>query len=237
MQDFLSVVIPAFNEQENIKRIPKELLPVLNRMPVKYEVIIVDDGSSDMTAEEAAKIMKRFKHARLVRHKKNMGLAEATRTGIKNINGNIAVFLDSDFTFHPREIPKLYAKYKDTGCDCVVGSHFSTKGSTDVQFHRLMLSRSVNKIYGILLGRKISTISSIFRLYKTKPLKKLKLESKGFDICAEILVKLIQDKNTIEEVPVRLTTRIYGESKLNNKKEFVNHVRMLGKLAKWRTRG
>lgn len=163
-----------------------------------------------------------------------MGLAEGTRTGIRHLKGNIAVFLDSDFTFHPREILKLYSKYKETGCDCVVGSHFSSGGKTDVLFHRLVLSKGVNKLYGVLLGKNISAISSIFRLYRASELKKLRLKSKGFDICAEILVKLLQQKKHIEEVPVRLTTRIYGESKLDNKKEFVNHVKMLTKLAAWK---
>ena len=109
-KDFMSVVIPAFNEQENIKRIPKELLPVLNKMIIKYEVIIIDDGSKDDTAKEVQKIIRKYRNVRIVSHRKNMGLAEATRTSIKHLKGNIAVFLDSDFTFHPREIPKLYAK-------------------------------------------------------------------------------------------------------------------------------
>ena len=233
-RDFMSVVIPAFNEQENIKRIPKELLPVLNKMSVNYEVIIVDDGSRDDTAKEAQKIIRKHRNVRMVSHKKNMGLAEATRTGIKHMKGGVAVFLDSDFTFHPREIPKLYAKYKETGCDCVVGAHFSSKGSTDVVFYRMILSKGVNTLYSTLLGQKISTISSIFRLYKTSELKKLKLKSNGFDICAEILVKMLQKKKRIEEVPVKLTTRIYGESKLNNRKEFINHIKMLSKVSGWK---
>ena len=237
MTDFLSVVIPAYNEQENIRRIPGELVPVLNKMKIKYEIIVVDDGSVDGTVFETGRIAKCYRSIRLVKHGKNMGLAQATRTGIKNIRGNIAVFLDSDFTFHPREIPKLYAKYVETGADCVVGSHFSSQGKTEVQAHRLFLSKSVNKLYSILLGKKISTISSIFRLYKTRELKKLKLNSKGFDICAEILVKMIFNGCRIEEVPVKLTTRIYGESKLDNKKEIVNHIRMLSRVAKWKVVG
>ena len=235
-KDVMSVVIPAFNEQENIKRIPTELLPVLGKMNVKYEVLVVDDGSKDDTAKETRKIIQKHRNVRLVSHTKNMGLAEATRTGIKNANGNIIVFLDSDFTFHPREIPKLYAKYKSNNCDCVVGSHFSPQGSTDMIFYRMILSKGVNIMYSTLLGKKISTISSISRLYRTSELKKLKLESKGFDICAEILVKMLRNKNHIEEVPVKLTTRIYGESKLDNKKEFINHMKLLSKLALWRIR-
>ncbi len=233
-RDFISVVIPAYNEEDNIKRIPKELLTVLDRMPIKYEVIIIDDGSTDKTYHETSIIAKKCKNIRIVKHKENIGLAEATRTGIKNVKGNITVFLDSDFTFHPREIPSLYKKYTETNCDCVVGSHFSPKGNTDVVFHRLILSRGVNKLYSMLLGKKISTISSIFRLYKSKELKKLKLNSKSFDVCAEILVKMVNNKCHIEEVPVKLTTRIYGESKLDNKKEFINHVKMLSKIAKWK---
>ncbi|HLC77319.1 MAG TPA: glycosyltransferase family 2 protein [archaeon] len=237
MKDFMSVVIPAYNEEQNIKRIQDELMPVMKSMPLTYEIIVVDDGSTDNTYNEALKISKTNKKVRIVRHKRNMGLAAATRTGIKSSRGNISVFLDSDFTFHPSEMPKLYKKYKETGCDCVVGSHFGPSGDPDLLFHRLVLSKGVNKLYSTFLGKKISTISSIFRLYKTAEIKKLKLNSKGFDICAEILVRMIQNKCHIEEVPVRLTTRIYGESKLNNRKEFVNHIKMLSKVASWKIKG
>ncbi len=236
-KDFISVVIPAYNEEYNIRRVPRELLPVLTKLPVKYEVIIIDDGSTDKTYDEAVKISKKYRNVKVVRHSKNMGLAGGTRTGIKHVKGNLTVFLDSDFTFHPLEIPKLYKRYVETNCDCVVGSHFSSKGGTDVLLHRLILSKGVNKLYSTLLGKKISTISSIFRLYRTRELKKLRLTGTGFSICAEILVKMIKNKKRIEEVPVRLTTRIYGESKLNNRKEFINHVRMLSKIVSWKIKG
>lgn len=232
-EDFMSVVIPAFNEEENIRRIPSELLPILDGMGIGYEVIIIDDGSRDSTSEEVDKISKLHKGVRLVRHEENMGLAEATRTGIKHARGNITVFLDADFTFHPQDIPKLYAKYRETHCDCVVGSHFISKGSTEVELHRLILSRTLNFLYSLLLGKKVSTISSIFRLYKTEALKKLNLTSKGFSICAEILVNMLRDARHIEEVPVKLTTRIYGNSKINARKEFMNHMRMLLRIFAW----
>ncbi len=229
--DKMSVVVPAYNEAQNIRRIPGELIPVMKKLGIKYEIIIIDDGSRDGTLAEARKIAARYKTVRVVKHPRNLGLAEGLRTGIKHMRGNVAVFLDSDFTFHPREIPKLYRKYRETKCDCVIGSHF--RGSTDVAFHRLFLSRGVNKLYSLLLRKNISTVSSMFRLYRTEELKKLKLTSTGFSISAEILVKMLQNKCRIEEVPVKLTTRIYGVSKINNRKEFVNHVKMLSKIARW----
>jgi dolichol-phosphate mannosyltransferase len=231
--DFLTVVIPACNEEDNIKRIEKELLPVMNAMKIKKELLIIDDGSTDGTADEARKLMKKHDFIRMVQHEGNRGLGAATMTAINNANGNIMIFLDADFTFHPSEMPKLYKRFKETNCDCVVGAHFGG-GSNTLSPKRYMLSKGVNTLYQVMLGKRMTTTSSIFRLYRTEQLRQLKLSSKAFSICAEILFKLVLDKRKIEEVPVTLTTRIYGESKIRNARETKNHLKMLASVGLWR---
>lgn len=232
--EFLTVAIPACNEQDNIKRIEKELMPVLEKL-MKYEILIVDDGSTDSTAQEVRKLQRRYKSVRLVSHGRNLGLGCATRTAIRHACGNIMIFLDADFTFHPREIPKLLERYRKGDVDCVAGSQFGEGGNT-LPAKRLVLSKGVNVLYQLLLGKKLTSTSSIFRLYKTDQLRQLRLSGEQFSICAEILFKLMLDKRRVEEVPVLLTTRIYGESKIRNARETKNHLTLLSRIALWRFR-
>ena len=231
----LSVIIPCFNEEDNVKRFDKELMPVLESLKVPFEVVLVDDGSRDGTLKEARLLAKRDKRFKVVVHPQNLGLGAGLKTGIANASGELAVALDSDLTFHPKEIPRLLERFNAGDVDCVIGSHFKSGGKLEkVPFYRVFLSKGVNILYCILLGRKISTVSAIFRLYRTEQLKELDLRSNKFDICAEILFKLIKNKRRIAEVPVTLTTRIHGVSKLNNFQEAKNHLKLLFRILLWR---
>jgi len=228
----ITVFIPAFNEELNIKRIPSELLPFLKE---EYEVLIVDDGSSDHTVSEVRKLQKKHKGIRLVKHKGNKGLGMAVRTGIQEAKGELFIPLDCDFTFHPKQIPRMLRFFREKNADCVIGSPFlRKKDRTEILSHRLWLSQGVNKVYQILLGKKITEISGIFRIYRTKDLKEMTIESRGYDINAEILFKLIQKKKRVYETYASLTKRKFGESKLNFWKEAKNHIKMLCKITAWK---
>lgn len=231
----ISIVIPAYNEEKNIPRIDTELAPVLDSLKKPYEIIIINDGSRDKTAEEVLRLKN--KHARLVNHEKNRGLGSAVRTGIENANGRIIVAYEADFTWAPHYIKELLQIQSKTNADCVIGSHFHKKGKLEGRSKfvpRIFMSKVVNKIYQIILGEKIYSMSSLFRVYKAEPLKELKLESTGFTINAEILVKLVLNKRKIVEVPVILTKRIYGKSSINVPKAVINHLEIIFKTIKWR---
>ncbi len=231
----ISIIIPAYNEQENIPRIEEELIPVMDNLGCDYELVIVNDGSHDGTEEEIFKLKSKFDNINLVRHNRNKGLGCAVRTGIEHIQGELVITIDADFTFHPRDIPRLLEKYGGTKADCVIGSHLHPDGNVDgVITYRLWLSRVVNRIYALLMGGRISSYSSIFRLYKAGELKKLDLKSTGFNINAEILFKLLQNGGRVVEVPVALTTRKYGTSKLRTGREIKNHLILLSKILLWK---
>lgn len=230
----LSIIIPACNEEENIPRIEKELIPALKEMKTKYEIVVVDDGSTDRTAERVIALQKRQKEITLIKHGVNKGLGAALITGINSVSGDETIMLDSDFTFHPRDIPKLMAAYRRYDADCVIGSPYTAGGRLEVPFFRRILSKGINFLYSLVFGRKIKSFSSIFRLYKTKHLKGMKLKSRGFTICAEILFRLLQKKRSVIEVPVTLATRIYGRSKINVRKEIKNNISFLLKTFFWK---
>ena len=227
--------MPAYNEEENIPRIKKELIDVVSPYLKSYEILVIDDGSSDNTVDEVKKLQKRHKQIRLVKHSKNKGLGEALKTGIREAKGKYMIMLDSDFTLHPRQIKSLVEKREKTGADCVSGSPYLRKdGIKDFKIHRKILSKGINTIYRILLGKKISSLTPIFRLYKTSQLREIDLQSPDYISCAEILIKLILRKKKIVEVPVVLTVRELGESKIRFLREIKNHIFLIMKLFRYR---
>jgi dolichol-phosphate mannosyltransferase len=236
----LSVILPCYNEQENIKWIPSELIKELDKLKIDYEIIAVNDGSIDNTYKELIEIQKKFPVIKIVNHGKNMGLASAIKTGIDNVTGRLTVTLDADFTFHPRQIKNLLERFKQEDVDVVIGSPGLKMGySDDIPKYRIMLSKGGGLLYKMVLGKKINAVTPIFRLYRTEYLKEIELNPVpspmgGFGINAEILAKLLIKNRRVVEIPAELTTRQYGESKINNSKEIVRQLILLTKIIWWR---
>jgi len=231
----LSIIIPAYNEQGNIPRIDTELTPVLDSLNQSYEILIINDGSNDKTEQEARELKN--KNVILINHPKNRGLGYAVRTGIKQAKGDKIITYEADFTWAPHYITQLLETQEKEDADCVIGSHFHKQGKLEGHSNftpRIFMSKTVNKMYQLLLGKKIYSTSSLFRAYKSRHLKKLNLTSNGFSINAEILAKLALNKKKITEVPVILTKRIYGKSKISIPKAVLNHLSILSKTFYWR---
>lgn len=228
----LSVIIPCFNEEENVRRFAPELLPVLDGLAIESEVVLVDDGSVDGTAREIKNI--RDPRIRLVAHEKNQGLSAAMRTGIAAATGDLIVFLDSDLTFHPKLIPQLISAFEAGHVDFVIGSPKLGGYGKDIPAYRLFVSKVANWVYALLLGKPVTSINQILRLYKTPQLKELHLTSRGYEINAEILFKLVFKGRTFVEVPAELTARQFGVSKLNYMREFRRHAVLLLKIIWWK---
>lgn len=230
----LSIIIPCYNEEENLCSYTKELFPHLDKLKTKYEIILVNDGSKDKTLAMMKKLKKDNNKIKIVSYSPNGGLGYAIKNGIKAANGDLTVTLDSDLTFHPSLIPNLLERYKKGDVDCVIGSPTLAGYDKSVPFYRIVLSKGANMLYWIILGKKITAVSPIFRLYKTNKIKNLELESNKFEINSEILFKLLKNKCKIVEIPATLTTRKYGVSKLNSKKEIINHLKLMGKMLIWK---
>ncbi len=167
----------------------------------------------------------------MIRHPSNQGLGAAIRTGFAAARGDAILTLDSDLTFHPDQIPLLLSAYPDA--DAVFGSPLKGK-MTDVPLIRRILSHGVNLIYRALLGQRLTSVSSVFRLYRKEALIGLGLRSTSFDINAEIAAKLVFSGARIVEVGTVLTVRERGVSKIRIGREIGNHLRMFAKIISWR---
>ncbi|MFA5129314.1 MAG: glycosyltransferase [Patescibacteria group bacterium] len=227
----ISIVFPAFNEAENLKRFPAGVFTVFERLGEPYEVIVVDDGSTDETAAVAETLGSR---ARLVRHPRNLGLGAAVRTGIAASTGDLVATLDTDLTFAPSLVASMLERYRKGDVDVVSGSPKLAGYGKDIPTYRILVSKASTLVYSILLGRWITSVSPICRLYQRSDIIDLPLQATGFDINAEILFHLIRNKKRVAEIPAELTTRIHGESKLDYPKEMKRHFRLVKRMLAWR---
>ncbi len=229
----LTIVVPAWNEADNLRRYPSELLPVLEALQMPYEVVIVDDGSTDDTRRIAEAMGPAV---RVVSHDHNRGLGAAIRTGFAAARGELVVTLDADLTFSPVLIGQLLERFQRGDVDVVTGSPKLAGYGEDIPSYRIVISRLATLVYSTILGTWVTAVSPIFRLYRRDDLRELDLRSVGFDINAEILFALLKKGKRLAEIPAPLTQRIHGQSRLNYRKEIVRHLRLSARMAAWRLR-
>jgi dolichol-phosphate mannosyltransferase len=227
----LTIVVPAWNEADNLRRYSSELLPVLERLQMPYEVVIVDDGSTDDTRRIAEAMGPAV---RVVSHEQNRGLGAAIRTGFAAARGELVVTLDADLTFSPLLIGQLLERFQRGDVDVVTGSPKLAGYGEDIPSYRIVISRVATLVYSTILGTWVTAVSPIFRLYRRDDLNELDLKSVGFDINAEILFALLKKGKRLAEIPAPLTQRIHGQSRLNYRKEIVRHLRLSARMAAWR---
>lgn len=199
--DFLvSIIIPAYNEEKAIasliKRV-KELYP-------SFELMVIDDGSTDATAKVAAEA-----GVRVIRHPYNMGNGAAIKTGIRNAQGDIVVMLDGDGQHRPEDIAKLLAEFPRY--DAVIGARDKNSASSKP---RRWANRLYNMMASYISGRKIEDLTSGFRAFKRGVIKKyLYLLPNGFSYPATSLLALIKGGHSIHFIEITTDKRV-GKSKI-----------------------
>ncbi len=214
----ISVVIPTYNEKENIKR----LIPAIFKQVRNAEVIVVDDNSPDGTADEVRKLSENFR-VRLISRRTKLGLGSAYKTGFKVAKGSIVFQMDADFSHDPKFLRKFIAKISN-GCDVVIGSRY-IKGGKIVGWgvYRKLVSRVANFFASILLRMPVSEVTTGYRAYRKKIFKKINLnsiKSDGYSFQLEILCKLYKAGAKISEVPIVFVDRKVGKSKLGRSEIF-----------------
>lgn len=227
----LSIIFPAYNEAESLRRFPAEVFPVFDALGESYECVLVDDGSRDETASVARELGERV---RLVQHDRNRGLGAALQTGFASARGELIVTMDTDLTFAPSLVENLLERFRRGDVDVVSGAPGLAGFDPRIPKYRVAISKAASAIYSQLLEQKITAVSPILRLYRREDVQSLPLAATGFDINAEILFCLLQRGMRVAEVPAPLTQRIHGESKLDYRREMRRHLRLVGRMVRWR---
>lgn len=214
----LSIVIPCFNESKGISHLVSELNNLEEKLTGSYELIFVDDGSSDITYEKLIRLYRdrKGKDVKILRHLKNRGLGASVETGLSNSEGYYTATIDSDCTYELTYLLRMLDIIKKENADIIAASPYHPKGSTvNVPGYRLFLSKNLSNLYNIILSSKFYTYTSMFRIYRTEAIKDVDFKSRRFLSMAEILIKAYKKGFKIIEFPATLTVRKYGESSAN----------------------
>lgn len=204
----LSVFFPAFNEEKNIKSTVEESLIVLKNLKLKdYEVVVVNDGSKDRTAEIVKKIIEKDKHVRLIDHEKNGGYGEALKTGFYNARYPWIVCTDSDGQFNFAEVEKLLEKTDKA--EVVIGYRMN-RNDPPV---RVMMGWMWTLLSNIILGIGVKDVDCAFKLVKREVIETIpRLQStRGGMISPELLAKAKKSGFKISEVGVHHYPRTEGK--------------------------
>ncbi len=222
----LSVVIPMYNEEDNVINTSNKVKAALENLKDEWEIVLVDDGSTDQTLEIGEKIAEKDEKVRMVSYSPNAGRGKALRTGFSHSRGEIVVTLDADLSYDPQDISRLFEELKrERNIDVIIGSPYIRGGKAlHVPPLRLLISKLGNKILGFALPGKLGTVTGIFRAYRRRMLDSLELESEGKEIHLEILSKALALKYKVKEVPAILRGRKKGKSKFKFAPTAYSHI-------------
>lgn len=205
----LSLILPAFNEEAGIARAVTEADDALARLGVSYEVIVVDDGSRDATANIVAQLERDRPTVRLIRHAGNLGYGAALRSGFTAARGQRIAFTDADCQFHLDDLGLLLPLTEEH--PVAVGYRVDRQDSSLRKFY----SRGYNLLARTLLGIHVRDIDCALKVFRRDALAKLLPETNGFFVNTEMLARARQQRMSIAEVGVRHRPRERGESKVS----------------------
>jgi dolichol-phosphate mannosyltransferase len=222
----ISIVVPAYNESENIADTVERIAATFADRPERWEVILVDDGSTDDTRAVIERLAEVNPHVVLAGYDRNAGRGRALRVGFARARGEIVVSTDADLSYEPGYILDLVdALHTHSEIDFVLGSPYMPGGGTEgVHPRRLLISRLGNKVLQAIVNKDIYTFTSIFRAYRREVLDSLELESNGKEIHLEILSRALGAGYRVEEVPAILHSRKKGESKFRFGGTAISHL-------------
>ncbi len=202
----VSVIIPAYNEEKAIEEVVNDVKSAVNK---DYEIIVVDDGSSDNTYEKARKISG----IRAIRHRKNMGKAGALRTGFEAAKGHVMATIDADCTYPAKDMQKIVAPVINGDADVVIGSRFMGK-----ETEMARLNYFGNSIFAmfvtVLTGKSVTDPSSGMRAFGKDVWKSLDIKAKGLDWEVEMTTASLRRGYRLLEIPIAYHDRV-GEAKLS----------------------
>ncbi len=234
----VTIVIPCYNEELILPYLANTLDSVEKQLP-QYEMtfMFVDDHSTDGTWQALHRIFGERPNCVMVRHAHNRGVAAGIMTGITRSSTEVVCSMDCDCTYDPHELGKMIPLLAE-GVDMVTASPYHAAGAVrNVPGWRLGLSKTLSRLYRMVLHQKLATYTSCFRVYRRSALEHVQIANTGFLGVAEMLGRLDLSGSKIVEYPATLEVRMIGRSKMKVLRTIGGHVGLLIRLALLRLRG
>jgi glycosyltransferase involved in cell wall biosynthesis len=203
----LSVVMPAYNEQATIEEMVRRVLAV----PLRIELIIVDDGSKDDTRDILARLSRELP-IKVVLQPANGGKGAALRRGFQEVTGDLVIIQDADLEYSPEEFPELIALICEGRADVVYGSRFLGRHRV-FMFTHYAGNRFLTLVANVLYNTMLSDMETCYKVMRTEVLRSMTLESDGFGIEPELTAKIFKRHYRVYEVPITYDGRGYEEGK------------------------
>lgn len=218
-KDRYSVLLPTYNERDNIAIVVWLLVKTFTSRDIDYEIVIIDDNSQDNTQDIVRQLQQLYGDDRIILKCRpgKLGLGTAYVHGLRHARGEYVIIMDADLSHHPKYIPDFIRHQQQTGCDIVTGTRYKAQGGVcGWNFKRKLVSRGANFLAQTLLNPGVSDLTGSFRLYKKNVLEKViaSVNSKGYAFQMEIIVRARAQGYSVGEVPIVFVDRLYGVSKL-----------------------
>jgi glycosyltransferase involved in cell wall biosynthesis len=204
----LSVVIPVYNEVENIG----EILKRVQSTKLAKEIVVVDDGSQDGT-RDTLRTLDGKENVRVILHERNQGKGAAVVTGLRAAKGDILLIQDADLEYDPRDYPGLLQPIEEGIADVVYGSRFLGAPHRVTMFWHLMANRLLTFMTNILYNTILTDMETGYKVFRREVIDNMKIRAKRFDFEPEFTAKVLKRKYRIFEVPISFNPRDYAQGK------------------------
>ncbi len=210
----ICVIIPVYNEEATLK----EVLDCVSSRPETAEIIVVDDASTDKSAEVAEKYSREVKRGRprvkTFRQLRNLGKGAAIRRGFSEASAPVVIIQDADKEYSPADYPLLLEPILSGKADVVYGSRFQGGRGKVLNFRHMLGNKVITLASNFMTNLALTDVESCYKIFKKEVIQNLKLETNRFGIEVEITAKLAKARElTIFEVPISYNGRTYGEGK------------------------
>ena len=224
----LSIIVPAYNEAKTIRVIVEKILAV--PFPIDYEILIIDDHSTDRTYRIAGILNKRdlSRRIRLFHNEINRGKGYCIRRGFLEAKGDVLVVQDADFEYDPAQIPALLAPILSGESQAVYGSRFlRTAWPTGMALPNCAANRLLTLMTNLLYGSRLTDMETCYKIIKKEVISDIRLKSQRFDFEPEITAALLKKGVSIIEFPIAYCGRTHKQGKKIKARDFFIALRTL----------
>ncbi len=207
----LSVLMPAYNEESTIQSVLQRVLALEVNLK---EIVVVDDGSTDQTAEIVQRLAAEDGRVRFLQMDRNRGKTAAIARALQEAVGDILIIQDADLEYDPREIPDVIAPIVEGQADVVYGSRFMVRKAARVlYYYHYLANKFLTCLSNVLTNRNMTDIETCYKAFRTEVIKPIELTSSGFGMEVEITAMICKTNARTYEVPISYYGRTYDEGK------------------------